>query len=144
MATPFVSGEMPSFIFRKEQHFPTTPFSSTQRNVHRLITTSSDHNRNYITQYHFSRTWKCACTNSSFIWFHGIKRKIKFFSHLSLKLTSLFSQQILVLCPQAPFGQWSQKRRLSFLPPARTELSAEQCLLPEGDRDAEGELTWDF
>ncbi len=123
------------------QSFQLTPCSSTQTDGHRLITTSSDHNRNYVMQYHFSRTWKCACKNSSHFLFRGIKQRLFSFKFRSEKLTLLFSQQILVLCPEAPFGQWSQKRRLSFLPPARRELSAEQCLLPEGDRCRRG-INW--
>ncbi len=82
-----------------------------------------------------------ACKNSSHFLFRGIKQRLFSFKFRSEKLTLLFSQQILVLCPEAPFGQWSQKRRLSFLPPARRELSAEQCLLPEGDRCRRG-INW--
>lgn len=147
MATPSGIGEM-WFHFWKGAAFPHNPFNSHLAQAHkqmgRLITTSSDHNRNYIMQYHFSRTWKCACKNSSHFLFRGIKQRLFSFKLRSEKLTLLFSQQILVLCPESPFGQWSQKRRLSFLPPARRELSAEQCLLPEGDRDAERELTKAF
>lgn len=134
---------MPSFIFLKREAFPQNqpPFKSTWADKRWLIVSTSVNRTYYIMQYHVIRIWDCAYRNSSHILFRGIEPGLLSFKFHSEKLTLFFSQQILVLCLEAPFGGWSQKHSLFFLLPARTAPSDEQCSPPEGDRYRRG-INW--
>lgn len=134
---------MPSFIFRKEKHFPTINHFSRAHmcwwaltDCHRLVIIIQ-----LILCNTISAEFECAYRNFSHILFRGIEPGLLSFKFHSEKLTLFFSQRILVLCPEAPFGGRSQKHSLFFLPPERTALSDELCSLPEADRCRRG-INW--